>query len=228
MGVVPAVADQRSHLILVLSEPRSGEEAAFEAWYIGGLREHLASDSRVLAVRPYRQDEVDVTHGRYPLPRFRHLSLVEVSVDGGEDADDLLISIATAHRQSGVALEPATWLYHPISETAGADAPGAPGIVVAFANGIDGREAEFREWYSTRHIRHALYIPVLVSGQCFERSGHQRPGSAAADYQIVAVYASRSTAAEFLDAIDGVDHGLLAFPAMDTVRFAEAAFRLLA
>jgi hypothetical protein len=225
MPVVPAVRGQRSHLLLVLSNPAPGQEPEFAGWFTGAYRDALGRIPAVLGSGLFEHDELDVTNGSHPRQPFGFLTVCELGIDGAEDAADTIAAIAALHRESGLAADPATWLYFPISEKAGASTPDAAGLVIAFANAVPGHDDEFREWYSTRHIRHALYLPTLASGQCFERTLFQEPGAVALDHRLIAVYELTGSAQEFLGEIDGIDHALLAFPTMDPVHFSESAFR---
>lgn len=224
MTAVPAVAHQRSHVLLVLGSARTGSESAFDAWYRDDFPAAVSSLPGVLGVGQYRHDVVDVTHDEFPRLPFDYLAILHLSVDGAEDADDVVSAVVAAHRDSGVAAPPAAWLYFPVSEKAEAVDPRVAGLIIAFANGIPGRENEFREWYATRHIRHALHIPALASGQLFERTQHQSAGAGHADYQVVAIYESRTTAEEFVRTAAEIEPSLLAFPALDLTRFRESSF----
>jgi hypothetical protein len=96
-----------------------------------------------------------------------------------------------------------------------------------FANAVPGQEAEFSEWYATRHIRHALNLPALVSGQCLQRALFQSPGALAADYATIAVYEQEGSAEQLMKSFSSVPPGTLDFPAMDLTRFAEWVYRPL-
>src|SRR5579862_923782 len=160
---------QRSHVLLVLSSPRIGSEELFRSWYLGPYCEAVLELPGVLRGQPYEPHEVDVSNGRYPGLWCRYLSLYELSIDGAQAAAHIIRRIAGLHGAEKTATPPATWLYYPASERVGRSPGNHPSLLtIAFANAVPGREAEFREWYATRHIRHALAIPQLVSGQCFE------------------------------------------------------------
>lgn len=227
MPVVPAVAGQRSHLLVVLSNARPDAEADFRDWYVNKARGAMAEHPSVLAARHYELDAVDVTRGRYPQLPYRYLGLYALGIDGAEEGEDAINAVTSLHSESGVAEDPATWLYFPISEPVGTPTADAPVVILAYANGVPGHEEEFREWYSTRHIRHALYIKELVSGQCFLRTGFQQPGSMAPDYEVIAVYEQVGASEDFVKSIEAVPREKLAFPTMDKTRFSEAAYRLL-
>jgi hypothetical protein len=100
-------------------------------------------------------------------------------------------------------------------------------LTIAFANGVPGQETEFREWYATRHIRHALKIPALVSGQCFERTKFQRPGTVEASFSMIAIYEQEGTPEAILDGFALLPDGALHFPMLDRspFRFAEVVYR---
>jgi hypothetical protein len=98
---------------------------------------------------------------------------------------------------------------------------------MAFTNAVDGQENEFREWYVTRHIRDALHVPVLVSGQCFERTQFQRPGALEASFSIIAVYEQEGTPEAIIESIAALPPGTLDFPALHPKHFAEWVYRPL-
>lgn len=183
-----ALDGQRSHVLLVLARPKEGQDEPFEAWFTGPCRDAMASHPEVLSVRHYRQAEIDITGGRHePIP-YGYLGVYELVLDGGTEAEPLLRGIAALHAGSLCAQPPATWLYYPASEKVGRSTPDAPWLTIAYANPIAGTELAFREFYSSRHLRHALNIPALVSGQCLERAQHQRAGSMQPLFQTIALY----------------------------------------
>lgn len=228
-GTAPALAlarKQRSHMLFVLSGARAGREPAFLEWYRGEYLSTIRAAPNVLRARQYEQQEVDVTRGRYARPPLHYLGLLELSLDGAEQAESLIKSIEVLHHEHVDAESPATWLYYPSSEKIGLATSAAPSMLtIAFANGVPGQEAEFREWYATRHIRHALNIPALVSGQCFERAQFQRPGAHAAGYVTIAVYEQESPPEAILQSFASLPEGTLNFPMLDRSRFTEACYR---
>ncbi len=96
---------------------------------------------------------------------------------------------------------------------------------MAFANATPGHEFEFREWYATRHIRHALNIPALVSGQCFQRTEFQQPGALEAGFSLIAKYEQEGTAEAMLASMNSLPDSLFEFPMLDLTRFAESVYR---
>jgi hypothetical protein len=98
-------------------------------------------------------------------------------------------------------------------------------LTLAFANGFADSEGEFREWYATRHIRHALNIPVLVSGQTFERTQFQRPGVLEAGFATIAVYEQVGPPEVILESFATLPEETFHFPSMDMSRFAEGVYR---
>jgi len=219
---------QRSHVLLVLSNAKTGHEAAFLDWYLGAYREAVSRIPSVLCVQHYQQDEVDITQGRFaPLP-FRYLGWYELSVDGAHAAESIIERIGLLHRQQAVAVAPATWLYYPVSEKVGRSPPAFPSMMtLAFANAVPGQESVFREWYATRHIRHALNVNGFISGQCFERALFQRPGALPASFNTIAVYEQEVTAESILRSFLSVPDEMLDFPTLDLSRFVEWVYRPL-
>jgi hypothetical protein len=221
--------EQRSHVLVVLSNPKVGSEGNFRSWYLGSYQQQVLGLTFVLSGQQYEPHELDVSRGKYPGLPFRYLALYELSVDGAQAACGVIERISEVHDREASAASPATWVYYPVSERVGRSPAVRPSLLtLAFANAVPGQEGEFREWYVTRHIRHALNIPALVSGQCLERTQFQRPGALAADYSMVAVYEQEGTPEEMMTSFGSLPPGTLDFPAMDLTRFAEWVYRPLA
>jgi len=222
------IRKQRSHLLFILSKPKQARESDFLKWYQGAYRDAVVGIENVLSLQHYEQHPVDITRGRFaPLP-FRYLGLCEISVDGAQAAQNLLEAIERLHAEHGAAAAPAIWIYYPASEKAGRAAAKRPSLLtLAFANPVEGKEAEFREWYATRHIRHALNIPALVSGQCFLRTQFQRPGALEAGFHTIALYEQEGTPESIIDSFNTIPASTFEFPSMDTVHFAESVYRPL-
>jgi hypothetical protein len=202
----------------------------FRSWYLGPYQREILALTPVLSGQQYEPHELDVSRGRYPGLPFRYLGLYDLSVDGAQAALGVIERAAELHRREASAEAPATWLYYPVSERVGRSPAEHPSLLtLAFANAVPGREAEFREWYATRHIRHALNIPALVSGRCLERTQFQSPGALAADYSMIAVYEQEGSPAEMMESFSSLPPGTLDFPAMDLTqgRFAEWVYRPL-
>ena len=219
---------QRSHLLFVLSGAVAGQEATFLEWYRGPFRRTLLSSADVLNVQQCEQHEVDISQGAYtPFP-LRYLAICELSLDGAQQAEAHIEQINTLHRQQPACHGLATWLYYPIGERVGRSPGQLPSMLtLAFANGLAGREGEFREWYVTRHIRHALNIPALVSGQCFQRTQFQLTGALPAAYDIIAIYEQNGTPESIIESLASMPKGTLDFPSADWSRFTEWVYRLV-
>lgn len=217
---------QRSHVLFVLSHPQAGHEMAFLQWYRGAYQRAVLDHVGILNAQLYEQHEVDVTGGCHARLPFHYLGLYELSLDGAQAAANLIERITLLHREHPGAQAPATWLYYPASEKVGRTPAARPSMLtLAFANSVPGREAEFREWYATRHIRHALNIPALVSGQCFERTQFQKPGALEAKFHTIAVYEQEGTPEAILQSFASLPKGTLDFPALHTTHFAEWVYR---
>ena len=226
MSSLRVLRQQRSHVLFVLSNATPGSEQKFLHWYRDAYSRTLTDQQGVLDVRNYEQHEIDITQGRHPRLPYRFLTLCSLSLDGAQEAENLLERIATLHREQPAAQAPATWLYYPLSDKVGRSPDDdASMITLAFANGLPGREGEFREWYATRHIRHALNIPALVSGRCFERTQFQRCGSMEAQFAMIALYEQTGTPQDILDSFATIELSKFDFPALDLSRFAEWVYR---
>jgi hypothetical protein len=223
-----ALKRQRSHLLLVLAQPKEGSADDFAAWHAAACRETMLKRPEVLTASYFVEDDVDITGGKFPALTYRHLAIYELSVDGAEQAEAAIAVVEALHRDSGVAEQPATWLYFPVGEKVGLSVPEAPFLTIAYSNGTPGDEDVFREWYTTRHIRHALNIPAFTSGQCFERTQWQRAGALEARFHIIALYEQTGSSQELITAFKTLSPETISFPTMDHTRFSEAAYRRIA
>jgi hypothetical protein len=219
---------QRSHVLLVLSNAAHGSETEFLRWYQGAYRRAALDSSAVLSVQLYEQHEIDITQGKHPRLPFHFMAVHELSLDGAPQAEPLIGRIHDLHAQQDFARAPATWLFYALGEKIGRAPIERPALMTAaFANPIQGQEREFREWYVTRHVRHALNIPALVSGQCFERTQFQRPGALEANFSMIALYEQEGSPQEMLDSFSRIDLSKFDFPMLDTSHFAEWVYRPL-
>lgn len=226
--VLPLLKSQRSHVLFVLSEPRSTAEAPFREWYRTAYREAVLAVEGTVGVNFYERHEVDITEGRgRPLP-FQYMAMHQIVVDGAEAAQDIIDRVQRLHGAQAAAQLPATWLYYPSSEKVGRAANvSSPMLTLAFANSVLGQETEFSEWYATRHIRHALNIPALVSGQCFARTRFQNWGALEPQFQTIAVYEQEGSPELFIESVKSLPSSTFHFPMLDVgpSRFAEWAYR---
>jgi hypothetical protein len=222
------IAKQRSHVLFVLSNPRAAQAPTFLNWYQRSYFNSVLSIAGVLAGQHYERHEVDITRGQHaPLP-FGYLGVFDISLDGVQAADRLINRIERLHREEDAAEAPATWLYYPVSEKVGRSPAVKPSMLtLAFANGAAGKETEFREWYATLHIRHALNISALVSGQCFARTQFQRPGAMLAAFDTIALYEQEGSPESIIESFSSLPQDLFRFPSLDTSRFAESVYRPL-
>lgn len=215
------IKTQRSHLLFLLSNAAPGKDAAYIQWYrsefstlIGKLGE------KVLAVQLFRQHEIDVCKDEYQQIPFRYLNIIELSLDGAQQAESLIEKI-TAMQIKWLEKELAAWLYYPICEKVGRSANRENSMLtIAFANPLAGKEDEFREWYCTRHIRHALNVSALVSGQCFQLTNYQH-SETAPSYKIIAIYEQEGSPEEMIVAFESLPEETFSFPALDLQHFSE-------
>lgn len=220
------LAQQRSHVLFVLGNSQRSRDREFRKWYLGDFQRSVLKLAEVLRGEQYETHEVDVSGGKYPGLPYQFLGIYDVSVDGASSASGILDHIKSLHAREPSAQPPAVWLYYPVSEAVGRPAVPQPSLLtVAFVNCIPGREDEFREWYATRHIRHALQIPELVSGQCFGRTEFQSPGAMNADFSMIAVYEQEGSPQEMRRSFETIPTGALDFPAMDLKNFAEWVYQ---
>lgn len=221
---------QCSHRLFVLSQMQAGQREQFLSWYQGEYSKILSDHENVLTVQQFEQHEVDVTQGHFSALAMPFLGVIELSLDGAEQAAGLIERIGQLHKAEPSALDCATWLYYPVSEKVGRDPLVEQSMLtLAFANAVPGTEFEFREWYCTKHIRHALKVPALVSGQCFELTNFQDPGALTPDYTIIAVYEQEGSPEQMIESFNSLPEDALEFPALDLApgRFAEWVYRPL-
>lgn len=219
---------QRSHNLLIFTNSNVGHKNDFLNWFNDSYLRAVSESNNVLNIQNYEQHEVDITGGRYkPIP-YHYLSIVELSLDGAEEVEELITKIRDLHQQEVSAQEPVTWLYYPVSEQVGGPTECKPSMLtLAFANAVPGAELEFREWYATRHIRHALNVTPLVAGQCFELTQYQNSGPMDAIYNTIAMYEMHGTPQEIIESFVTLEKGTLSFPTLDPSRFAEWVYRPL-
>lgn len=221
-----SLARQRSHMLLVFSNATSGQDDALLHWYRNNYLSLISDNREVLSVEQYERHEYDITQGAFPRIPFRYLGLYNLSLDGAQSAGELIARIAALHATQSAAQPPASWLYYPTSEKVGdLLRESRSTLTVAFANGIPGQEAEFREWYATCHIRHALKITALVSGQCFQLTKFQRPGALEASFDTIAVYEQEGAIDEVIESFAAVSAEEVSFPTLDLSRFSESIYR---
>lgn len=229
-GALNLLDRQRSHVLLSFCNGKAADAGQFLEFYAGRYLEETRVKSGVLSARQYVQHAVDVTRGRHaPLP-FQYLTIYELSIDGAEQAGPFIESIHTLCDASSLAECSSTWLYYPASEQVGRQALVAPSMLtVAFANSTPGDEDVFREWYATRHIRHALHIPALVSGQCYQRTIFQEAGAMMCAFSTIAIYEQEGGPEDIIKGFATVREGTLNFPNMDKTRgrFSECVFQPL-
>ena len=58
-------------------------------------------------------------------------------------------------------------------------------VFMVFANAVDGKDAEFNDWYNNVHLAEVLQVPGFATGQRFEMAGDPTPG---ADHKYLAMY----------------------------------------
>jgi hypothetical protein len=61
-------------------------------------------------------------------------------------------------------------------------------IFVVSSNAVTGRDDEYNEWYTERHLDETLRVPGVVSAQRFRLHEHQMAGREPSAYQYLAIY----------------------------------------
>lgn len=218
---------QPSHILMVFGKSKVGKEKQFKNWYTSDYRARITGLDTILSVEHYRQYPLNL--GNHKPIGFDHLGIYQLSLDGAEDAQSLLKSIHQLFEEEASAENCATWIYYPVSEKVGCqpDAP-SPYLTIAFANAAHGRESEFREWYSTQHLRHALALPALVSGQRFEKTEFQISGALGCGYETIAIYEQYDAPERLLASFSEVDLSKIQWSmAGDVERFTEWVYQLI-
>lgn len=220
------IKKQRSHLLLVFSNAIRDKRAQYYEWSMCVFRENLATYGQVLSINLLEKHEIDVTEGAYQEIPYEYLTIIELSLDGAFQAQELIKVIRQLHREGYSEGTPVTCLYYPTSERVGRSAHiDNTMLTIAFANPVLGSESEFHEWYCTRHIRHALNVPQLVSGQCFQRTSYQEPQAKTINYSLIAIYEQEGTPEEMIESFELLPEEILNFPALDLVNFSEWVYR---
>lgn len=67
------------------------------------------------------------------------------------------------------------------------------GILIAYANPVDGRDDEFRAWYWGEHVAQVLALPGFVSAESYRLEDEPSPIS---PYRYVTVYSIDGSPAE--------------------------------
>ena len=217
---------QRSHLMVIFSNPQNQQEEQFVYWNHDSFYKKLAGFEMVLSHRMLEKHEVDVTEGEYQRIPFQYLTLVELSIDGAQQAEKLAENINQWHLEEPSADTAVIWIYYPACEKVGRPSGAEHNMLTfAFANALPNKEAEFQEWYCTRHIRHALYVPQIVSGQCYARTGFQPISSPPVEYSMIAIYEQEGTQQEMIESFHRLPDEIFDFPTLDLVNFAEWVYR---
>ena len=59
---------------------------------------------------------------------------------------------------------------------------------LALTNPVEGKEAEYNEWYDKHHVPDVVNVPGFVSGQRFKLADSQFGGEASKAYKYLALY----------------------------------------
>lgn len=120
-------------------------------------------------VRPLRQKGTGSGTGRFEAmypeqnPRWHFLSVDDFSpVHTADGAAGTSPSAPVSDGDASLAMRAI-----PHGPRIGVEARGPVAIWTTLANAIEGKEAEFNEWYDHRHIHDVVSLPGLISGQRF-------------------------------------------------------------
>ena len=225
---------QRSHTLLVFCKAAEIKSEIFLNWFKTDCLQTVTGFNKVISGRHYHEYPFNHTGNLKPIG-FDYLGIYQLQLDSAEDSGELINQINTLYRNEPSAGDIATWLYFPVSEKVGCNSatilPSTPIITIAFGNAVKGREDEFREWYTTEHLRHALLVPALISSQRFELTGLQNPGSMTPDYQTIAIYEQDDTPENMIKGMALIDPAKVPkvwwSPSGDLERFTEWAYQAL-
>src|SRR4029077_19321549 len=98
--------EQRSHVRLVLSNPKAGSERIFRSWYLESFQQEVLDLGVMLSGQQYEPHELDVSRGKYPGLPFRYLGLYDLSVDGAQATMRVIERITELHRRETSAEAP--------------------------------------------------------------------------------------------------------------------------
>ena len=221
---------QRSHNLYLFCNAMPAQNEAFLEWFMTKQHKFAAGLDKVLSTHHYEIEDFCMVPELSKPCDYRYLAVYELSLDGAEEAADLIDQITALHKGQSSADKPAIWLYYPVSEKVGRCPVGEDQLMtLAFGNAVPGTEEEFREWYTTEHIRHALNVPTLVSGQRFELSRFQKSGGTEPSYESVAIYEQEGTVEALRAGLPSIDPETIPPSAsLDLSRFSEWTYKPLA
>lgn len=217
---------QRSHVLLVFIKVIENYGESLPDWLISS-KEVISNNSQVENIRVFSKESTRLCECSDL--GFEFLMIIDLGFDGAEESVDFIQKLHFHFKKIKSISTVSTWLYYPVSELVGdVSIENVPFITIAFANPLLGHEREFAEWYSTQHIRHALYVPELVNSQRFELSSFQVCGGSPSPYRSIAIYGQNANPEQMLASLSKMDLSKLAFSdSMDKGNFTEWSYRLL-
>ncbi|MDQ4117162.1 MAG: hypothetical protein M3235_09390 [Actinomycetota bacterium] len=99
-------------------------------------------------------------------------------------------------------------------------------VLVVLSNPTEGQDAEYNEWYTTKHLDEVVEIPGFVSAQRFRLTDAQLSGFQASSHRYLALYEIEGDVEPALEALHSrVASGEIALPgAIDAASIAPWAF----
>ena len=209
------IKNQRSHNLFVFSNSINSQHDVFRKWFSDESLSLILNLDKVISAQHFQQHELDI-FGTSPIGD-RFLGIYELSLDGAEQAVQVIDRIKTIYNDSKVSSEPATWIYYPMSEKAGrSPQTKKQHIILAFSDPVKGAEASYNEWYNTQHIRHALNVSSIVSGQRFRLTSFQKPGAMKPSYEYLSYYEQEGSIEDLTNGFKSLQPGQLDLsPAID-------------
>lgn len=155
--------------LIVFSNPVAGQEEAFHRWY---TQTHIRDLLKVPGVRTAQRHAVLADLSRAPLAGFVAEYAIE-SEDIAATIGDIRGRLGTAQMPMDDAFDRSSSSFvvaepvGPLRHSPNADDPGASvrAVSFVFSNPVDGREADYQQWYDGTHIDDLLRVPGYRSGQ---------------------------------------------------------------
>jgi hypothetical protein len=88
---IELLAEQRSHLLVVLSNAQAGADQSFRNWFLGPYQRTVLKLDGVLRGQQYEAHEVDISDGKYPGLPYHYFAIYDLSVDGAAAAGNLAL-----------------------------------------------------------------------------------------------------------------------------------------
>jgi hypothetical protein len=168
----PTTPQTKPYAMVVLTNAKPGSDAAFNAWYSNRHVHDVVKIPGFVSAQRFRWAP---TAGA-EVPKFRYFAQYELQ------SNDVAASVAELYRRNGTPLLPSSdamdpnvyfAVYEPITATLKSPQPlsmhaaSKAYTMLVLTNPKPGREDEFNQWYTERHIHDVVNIPGFVSARRF-------------------------------------------------------------